>query len=564
MPDRSGSGTWFAIGVALCLLVLPAWSVASDRTPPVASVTTCSPGTVVSDFDGNGCADLAIGVHGEDIGSGADAGAVNVLYGRPVNGLEATGNQFWNQNTTGVRDAAETRDWFGRSRESGDFNGDSVADLAIGAYGETPSGNPSLEHAGAVHVLYGATGSGLSVTGQQFVTEGAGTPERPEANDLFGRALAAGFFNGDAYEDLAIGADGETRGGHAGAGCVIVLYGTASGLDVGGGQLWAQGSAFGLRDRPEDGDGFGVALAAGDFDGDGLDDLAVGAVAEDRDASTIDSGAVSVLYGSASGLQGGDLGLDDQFITQDNDGAIEDGADTDDQFGRDLAVGNFNGDMSSTGHPIDDLVIGARSEDVVQLNDDAGAVTVMVGVEGQGLNQSSGGTFLTEATLAGGDGAEATDDFGRGLEAGRFDEDIYEDLAIGVDFEDADGNCPPDTGGLCLTGGVHVLSGSPGGVSIGSDRYFTQDDFPPEALEAYDEFGKDFEVGDFDGDGYEDLAISAWKERLEGDPSDVVEAGVVHVIYGSATGLDLGRIQLWTQNDTVDRSEDKDQFGWFG
>jgi hypothetical protein len=488
---------------------------------------------------------------------------LNVLYGRPTVGIASDGNQFWNQDAAGVRDVAESQDWFGRSRESGDFDGDGVADLAVGAYGETPP-NAGLEHAGVVQVLYGVSGFGLTVTGQQFVTQPSGTSERPEANDYFGRALAAGYFNDDPYEDLAVGADGDTRGGHPGAGCVIVLYGTDTGLDLGSGQLWAQGRGFGLKDGAEDGDGFGVALDAGDFDGDGFDDLVVGAVGEDKDESTVGIGAISIIFGSAAGLQNGSGGLDDQFITQDNDGTADDFADADDQFGRDLAVGNFNGDISSSGHPIDDLAIGARQEDVVQFNDNAGAVTVMIGVEGKGLDESAGGLFLSEEALAGGDGAEATDDFGRGLEAGRFNGDGYDDLAIGVDFEDEGGNCPPEGGeALCLTGAVHVLNGSSSGILTTAELYLTQNAFPPESAEAHDEFGKDFQAGDFDGDGFDDLAISAWKEALEGHPV-IGEAGVVHIVYGSNVGLDLGRIQLWTQNDTVDVSEGGDQFGWFG
>jgi hypothetical protein len=443
-----------AIALFTVLALLQGFGLGSQPTRALS----CSPGTSAWDFDANGCSDIAIGAHGEDIGTGSDAGSLNVLFGQPTIGIDSEGNQFWNQDTPGVPDVAESRDWFGRSRESGDYNGDGVADLAVGAYGET-SQNLTHEHAGAVHVFYGVSGTGLTLAGQQYVTQAnSGTAERPETNDYFGRALASGYFNGDVYEDLAIGADGDTRSGHPGAGCVIVLYGSAGGLNLGSGQLWTQGRSFGLKDGAEEGDGFGIALDAGDFDGDGFDDLVVGAVSEDRSMTVFGSGAVSVIFGSGSGLQDGSLGLDDQFITQDNDGADEDPAESDDQFGRDLAVGNFNGDISSSGHPIDDLAIGARQEDVVVPNDNAGSVTVMLGVEGRGLNQSADGLFVTEEVLAGGDGAEATDDFGRGLEAGNFNGDAYDDLAIGADFEHAVGNCPPENGS-CLTGGVHVLSG---------------------------------------------------------------------------------------------------------
>jgi hypothetical protein len=156
---------------------------------------------VYADFNGDGFADLAVGVPNEDVGSIVDAGGVNVLYGS-ASDLSATGNQFWTQNSSGVRDTAEAKDFFGSSLAVGDFNGDGFADLAIGVSQEDVG---SLADAGGVNILYGSA-SGLSVTGNQFWTQNSpGIRNTAEASDNFGWSLAVGDFNGDGFADLAVG-----------------------------------------------------------------------------------------------------------------------------------------------------------------------------------------------------------------------------------------------------------------------------------------------------------------------------------------------------------------------
>ena len=122
-----------------------------------------------------------------------------------------------------------------------------------------------------------------------------------ETSDFFGHALAKGDFNGDGYDDLAVDAHGEDVDGVANAGAVQVIYGTYYGLSNSWDTLLTQNDVTGTG--IEANDHFGYALTAGDFNGDGYDDLAIGVPREDSGATN--SGAVQVLEGwdSPAGLR---------------------------------------------------------------------------------------------------------------------------------------------------------------------------------------------------------------------------------------------------------------------
>ena len=247
------------------------------------------------DFDGDGFDDLAVGVAFEAIGNQVAAGAVDVIYGS-ASGLTPSGAQLWSQDSAGIQLTAQEGDQFGRALSAGDFDGDGFGDFAIGVPNEDAGGT---DH-GMVQIIYGSS-VGFTATGNQVFYQGSRNIEGdPEAGDHFGSALTAGDFDGNGFDDLAIGVPDESIGGVSEVGATNVIYGTSNGLNATGDQLWHQGLDD-VQDFAETGDRFGFALEAADFDGDGFDDLAIGVPFEGLSGAS-QAGAVNVLYGSSSGL----------------------------------------------------------------------------------------------------------------------------------------------------------------------------------------------------------------------------------------------------------------------
>jgi hypothetical protein len=261
------------------------------------------------DFDGDGYADLAVGIPHEELRGKAGAGAVQVLYGSQT-GVSAH-DQLWHQGKKGVKGAVEARDDFGHDVASGDFDADGYADLAISIPREDIKG---VSNAGAVQVLYGSP-DGLTASGDQVWHQNKpGVPGRNQKNDRFGEVLTVGDFTGDGFADLAVGIPGKTVASADNAGRVVLLLGSAAGLaPVTGGTVTENSPGIATVARASE--YFGGFLAAGDVNGDGRDDLAVGVHDDTRNRDS----AVHVLRGTADGVTGaagqyvrlGDLGLSD-------------------------------------------------------------------------------------------------------------------------------------------------------------------------------------------------------------------------------------------------------------
>jgi FG-GAP repeat len=386
-----------------------------------------------------------------------------------------------------------------------DFNGDDLSDLAIGAPGEDLGVHAN---AGAVNVQYGAAG-GLAGDGQ-VLSQGT-----PEDGDLFGTALAKGFFNDDDFVDLAVGAPGEDVGRTDAAGVVIVFYGSAEGL-TGPGNILQQ-------TNPENGDRFGSTLDSGDVQGDGIDDLAVGAPGEDV-GSAVDAGAVSLFFGFEDGL-----------FERPIQNLVQSSPENNDRFGSALEAAPFGGD------PGFDLAVGAPGE-TVALAGGAGAVTVFSS-DGEGLG------VVGQTILQG--NPEAGDLFGFALASGSFRHNGNFDLAVGVPGEDI--SASPDIGSVAL------FSGQAGGVSgINPRNLFQRQGGVGGREETGDQFGWSLAAGLYNGDDFYDLAVGAPGEAI----GTVAEAGAVNTLHGSAGGL-AGTGQVLFQGDDAlgDVVEPGDRFG---
>jgi hypothetical protein len=416
------------------------------------------------DFNGDGFADLAVGVPNEDIGAVTDAGGVHVLYGSP-SGLSASRDQFWHQNSPGILNAAEAMDEFGYSLAAANFGKGSRADLAVGVEDEVIGALPG---AGAVNVLYG-TSTGLSAAADQFWSQdSAGVVDSAEQGDHFGRSLAAANFGKSSHADLAIGVNQEDIGAVADNGAVAVLYGSSTGLSASGDQLWHQDTA-GIADVAEDADVLGGVLAAANFGKGSHADLAVAVTNEDLGALT-QAGAVHVIYGTSNGLSS----AGDQFWTQDSTG-IEDEAEAFDFFGGALATANLGRGSQA------DLAVGAVEEDVgTPVIADAGAVNVLYGSTA-GIS-STGNQFWYQGLNGLADEPEAQDYFGVSVGAANFGKSAYADLAIGVIDEDLEA--------IVDAGALHVAYGRSGGISATGNQFWHQDSAGIlDAAEEGDEFG---------------------------------------------------------------------------
>ncbi|HSE42161.1 MAG TPA: FG-GAP repeat protein, partial [Acidobacteriota bacterium] len=480
---------------------------------------------VHADFNGDGYDDLVIGVTGEQLGNSTHAGAIHVVYGGsdPNNLL----NQFWHQNTVDILDSASASEQFGKALATGDFNDDGYDDLAVGVPGDDWV-NPLLftfrDKAGGVNVFYGSS-NGITSANNQFWTQNSqGILDDVETEDQFGSALAAGDFDDDGFDDLAIGVPYEDINGVNNAGAVNVLYGSTNGLSPAGDQFWHQDSNGVLSDAAT-GDNFGNALAVGDFDNDGFADLAIAVGGEDVNNEE-NSGAVNILFGSSEGL----AAANDQFL--DGNNLIGDSSEYD-VFGATLAAGNFNGDA------YDDLAIGIPYKNFGNVSN-AGAALVLYGSSFgllPAVNQlwAQDNTGLPDHHDDSFGSREKDDTFGWALTAGDFNGDTIDDLAIGVRSEDyLRGSFP-----VIDTGAVNVIYGSPNGLTASGKQFWNQDNdgITDVGLDS-DWYGAALASGDYNDDGYTDLAIGTpFKDVIGNDFEKRYNAGQVYIRFGSPNGI---------------------------
>lgn len=203
------------------------------------------------DVNGDGHDDIIAGAPTMDVGQQDDAGAVLVfLGGDPLDTV---------QDFVLQAPEPEARSWFGRSVAAGDVNGDGLDDVVVGAHGSSVNGHDS---AGKVFVFLSG-----DAPGQPAVTILQDPVPQPDAR--LGYSVAAGDVDGDGFDDVIAGAFGSPADRLTGAGKAIIFKG--------GLQLDATADAVLQDPYPEANAGFGYVLHVTDVNGDSFDDVIVGA-----------------------------------------------------------------------------------------------------------------------------------------------------------------------------------------------------------------------------------------------------------------------------------------------
>ena len=238
------------------------------------------------------------------------------------------------------------------------------------------------------------SGGGLS-TQDQFVSQdgirsganGANIgdiSDGTEAGDRFGDAVAIGNFDGDDYDDVAVGVPLEDLPGITNAGRVHMLRGGASGVTSVGEKVFDLATP-GLSGDPEIGGRFGYSLTTGDVDDDGRAELLIGVPFQDSPATQnvtfANTGAAYLLQGTGSGL----VGFSSSYLRQGTNGLLGE-RQPGDHFGFAVTLADLNGDG------FDDAAIGVPNEEVTKLSSTyarAGVVQIIYSDDdGSGLSSS--------------------------------------------------------------------------------------------------------------------------------------------------------------------------------
>ncbi len=469
------------------------------------------------DINGDGIDDVIIGATDGDPNSNSNAGETYVFFGAS-GGFSATFNLSTLNGINGfILNGIDAGDQSGVSVASGDINGDGFDDVIIGAWQADPNSNNS---AGEAYVFFGAAGGfstmfNLSTLNgiNGFILNGI------DNSDLSGFRLASGDINGDGFDDVIISAWQADPNSEGDAGETYVFFGAAGGFSATFNLSTLNGINGFILNGIDAGDNSGYGISSGDINGDGFDDVIIGARFGDP------SGETYVFFGASGGFSA----TFDLSTLNGINGFILNGIDAGDNSGWSVASGDINGDN------IDDLIIGATNanpngsssgETYVVLSCSTGCCTV-------GQPCDDGDPCTTDECVAGECvGTPITPCCGNGaVESGEQCDD-----GNTVSGDGCDANCQSECHLFSSPFELSSLLVANGGD--GSNGFILN------GIDGFDQSGWSVSSGDINGDGIDDVIIGANRASPNG-----AESGETYVVFGSASGFPAS-INLSTLNGT--------------
>ena len=458
------------------------------------------------DVNDDGFDDLVVGAFGADA-NGGNSGASYVVFGQ-AGGFAASLNLNTLDGSNGFRLDGAVVD--GRSgyavSAAGDVNGDGIDDLVVGAPGTRPNGS----YSGTSYVVFGqASGFAASLNLNTLDGSNGFRLDGVALRDRSGSAVnAAGDINGDGFDDVVVGAHfADPNGSYSGASYVV--FGQASGFAAALNLNTLDGSnGFRLDGAAAYDRSGGAVSTAGDINGDGFDDLVIGASMANPNSS--ESGASYVVFGQASGFAA-TIGLN---TLDGSNGFRLEGVDSFDRSGRAVsAAGDVNGDG------FDDLVVSSYRRGLFGF--DNGASYVVFG-------QASGFAATINLNSLDGsngfrlDGVAMGDYSGRAVSAaGDVNGDGFDDLVVGAPNADPNGS---------YSGASYVVFGQASGfaATIGLNTLDGTNGFRLDGVVVEDRSGWALSAaGDVNGDGFDDLVVGAFGANPNG-----ITSGSSYVVFG--------------------------------